>query len=79
MRNLLRTHDFAVIGFMTSNAPRSAEKHGMNNNPCIKATIMTNYVKFNTDTQHTGFNIPRKNTQQCFDAVGWASGRASDL
>jgi len=32
-RNLLTTQDFAVSGLITSNAPASPKKHGINNNP----------------------------------------------
>jgi len=33
--NLLTTHDLAVIGLITNNAPASPKQHGINNNPCI--------------------------------------------
>ena len=44
IRNLLTRHDLAVIGFITSNAPASKQKHGMNSNPYSRTTQL-NTVK----------------------------------
>jgi len=45
VRNLLTRHDLAVIGFITSKAPASEQKHGINSNPYSTTT------QLNTVTQ----------------------------